>query len=436
MTQEKNDINKIRIRSEEVQEILGESPRWIVRAGTSIIFIVVVVTLIGSWFFKYPDIIQSKITITTQNLPVSLKAMNNGKITSILVKEKQQVQQNQIIAIIENPANYKDVLALESELDKLKDVDKLKDSTFLILGELQQVYSSFFKTLKSYRSYKNLDYFNEKIKSVKQQKSDLRLYYNRLWTQRLIKEQKLKLVEQQFVRDKSLFEKDVYSKVDYENSEKQYLQEKLSFESIRSTLANTQMQINQFDQQILDLHLQEKQEQSQHELAIEEALQNLKGQIKIWKQKYLIISPIEGRVTFTKIWSEYQNVQMSEIVATIVPQKASNIIGKVVIPAIGVGKVKLGQTVNIKIDNFPYVEFGLLKGSVKSISLVPIITENEVFYTAEIEIPDTLISSYGKHLKFSQKLNGSAEIITEDVRLLQRFLNPLKFLWKNNIEKK
>lgn len=434
MTQEKNDINKIRIRSEEVQEILGESPRWIVRAGTSLIFIVVVVILIGSWFFKYPDIIQSKITITTQNLPVSLKAMSNGKITSILVKEKQQVQQNQIIAIIENPANYKDVLALESELDKLKDVDKLKDSTFLILGELQQIYSSFFKTLKSYRSYKNLDYFNEKIKSVKQQKSDLRLYYNRLWTQRLIKEQKLKLAEQQFVRDKSLFEKDVYSKVDYENSEKQYLQEKLSFESIRSTLANTQMQINQFDQQILDLHLQENQEQSQHELAIEEALQNLKGQIKIWKQKYLIISPIEGRVTFTKIWSEYQNVQMSEIVATIVPQKASNIIGKVVIPAIGVGKVKLGQTVNIKIDNFPYVEFGLLKGSVKSISLVPIITENEVFYTAEIEIPDTLISSYGKHLKFSQKMNGSAEIITEDVRLLQRFLNPLKSLWKNNIE--
>ena len=194
------------------------------------------------------------------------------------------------------------------------------------------------------------------------------------------------------------------------------------------------MQINQLDQQILDLQLQESKEQNQQEIAIEEAQQNLKSQIKQWKQRYLIISPIDGKVTFTKIWSKNQNVQTGEIVATIIPQKATDIIGKVEIPAVGVGKVKLGQTVNIKFDNFPYMEFGLLRGTIKSISLIPIQTENGVIYTAEIEIPDTLISNYGRHLKFSQEMTGTADIITDDIRLLERFFNPLKSIWRNNIE--
>jgi HlyD family secretion protein len=427
-------IDKIEIRSEEVQDILGATPRWIIRAGISVILLVVVALLIGSWFFKYPDIIQSRITLTTQNPPASLIAKSSGKITGIFVSEKQEVKQNQIIAIIENTANYQDVLKLETLLNKQKENSLLIDSINFALGELQQSYSAYSRLLHDYINFKELDYYNKKIESVKQQKRDFRLYYDRLWAQRGMKEQELKLAKQQFERDKSLFEKDVYSKSDFEKTQKQYLQEKLSFENIRTTLANTQMQINQLDQQILDLQLQESKEQNRQEIAIEEAQQNLKSQIKQWKQRYLIISPIEGKVTFTKIWSKNQNVQTGEIVATIIPQKATDIIGKVEIPAVGVGKVKLGQTVNIKFDNFPYMEFGLLRGTIKSISLIPIQTENGAIYTAEIEIPDTLISNYGKQLKFSQEMTGTAEIITDDIRLLERFLNPLKSIWRNNIE--
>ncbi|RLD59581.1 MAG: HlyD family secretion protein [Bacteroidetes bacterium] len=427
-------IDKIEIRSEEVQDILGATPRWIIRAGISVILLVVVSLLIGSWFFKYPDIIQSRITLTTQNPPASLIAKNSGKITNIFVSEKQVVKQNQIIAIIENTANYKEVLKLETLLNKQKENSLLIDSINFVLGELQQSYSAYSRLLHAYNNFKELDYYNKKIESVKQQKRDFKLYYDRLWTQRGMKEQELKLAKQQFERDKSLFEKDVYSKSDFEKAEKTYLQEKLSFENIRTTLANTQMQINQLDQQILDLQLQESKEQNRQEIAIDEAQQNLKSQIKQWKQRYLIISPIDGKVTFTKIWSKNQNVQTGEIVATIIPKKATDIIGKVEIPAIGVGKVKLGQTVNIKFDNFPYMEFGLLRGTIKSISLIPIQTENGAIYTAEIEIPDTLISNYGKHLKFSQEMTGTADIITDDIRLLERFLNPLKSIWRNNIE--
>lgn len=434
MEQKNIDISQIEIRSEEVQEILGKSPQWIIRVGISLILAVVIALLIGSWFFKYPDIISSKITLTTENPPATLKAMTSGKITEMFYRESDLVKPNDVIAIVENTANYNDIKTLKTILDTSLTFNTTLSTLNLNLGELQQSYSSYLRLLKDYQSFKELDYYQMKIQSVKQQQYDYNLYYNRLWEQRTIQEKELKLAQIQYQRDKDLYENGVYAKADFEKSEKTFLGQKLSFESARTNLANTQMQINQLDQQILDLKLQETKELGRQEIALQEALENLKSQLKAWQQRYLIQSPIDGKVTFTKVWSKNQNIQTSEIVATVIPKEKTNIIGKLEISAVGVGKVKTGQKVNIKFDNFPHMEFGLLKGKVKNISLVPTITEQGAVYTAEISLPDTLISNYGKELKFSQEMTGTAEIITDDVRLLQRLLNPLKFIWKKSIE--
>ena len=431
---ELNEIDKIEIRSEEVQDILGAAPAWIIRAGISVILFVVILLLFGSWFFKYPDIVQSRITLTTQNPPASLKAMSSGKIANIFVNEKEEVKENQIIAIIENTANYKDILDLEAKLISIEGPKYFSDKTLLTLGELQSTYSTYSRLTKDYLYYEKLNYYNKKIESIRKQKEDFGIYFERLLSQKKYKEKELSLANKQFDRDKKLFNNEVYSRSEFEAKEKIFLKEKLSFENILTTIANTQMQINQLDQQILDLQLQDNRENSKQQIAIEEALGNLKSQIKLWKQKYLISSPIDGKVTFTNIWSKNQNIQIGEIVATVIPTINSNIIGKVEIPATGVGKVKLNQNVNIKFDNFPYMEFGLLRGSIKSISLIPIQTSNGSIYTAEIEIPDTLISNYGKHLKFSQEMTGTAEIITDDIRLLERFFSPFKSIWRSNVE--
>jgi len=274
---ETKEINKIEIRSEEVQEILGATPSWILRAGITTILLVVIVLLIGSWFFKYPDIIQARITLSTENPPASLIAMSSGEITNLFVQEKQMVVKDETIAIIENTSNYKDVIQLGTILDSITIIYNFNETTIFVLGEIQQSYSMFLRLIKDYRNFSQLDYYSKKQESIKQQIQDYQLYYNRLWSQKKLREENVNLAEMQFKRDRSLFEKGVYSKSDYEKAEKLFLQEKLSFENIRATLANTQMQINQLDQQILDLKLQETKEQKQQEIAIEEALANLKS---------------------------------------------------------------------------------------------------------------------------------------------------------------
>ncbi len=437
---QQEEINKIEIRSEEVQEILGHIPSWIIRAGISVIFIVIFAILTGSFFFKYPDIITAQIVVTTKNPPASLNARTNGKIQQLFVSDNQLIQQNTVLAILENTADYKDVKEVKNTIKKinkinlknLSELDKALNKEF-ILGELQQSFSTFLSQLNNYINFIELDYYSEKIKSVKQQIKDYNLYYNRLWIQKNIQEKELKIAETQLERDKTLYNKGVYAKTDFEKAEKAYLQEKLLFENTKTTLVNTQMQINQIDQQILDLKLQKVQEENKQQIAIEEALQNLKSSIANWEKTYLIISPIQGKVTFIKFWSKNQNVTAGESVVTVVPDKEIEIIGKVKLLSAGSGKVKAGQDVNIKLDNFPYMEYGMIRAKVKSISLVPENTEQGAIYTAEIDMPDTLITNYGKKLQFTQEMTGTAEIITEDIKLIERFINPIKSLLKKNL---
>jgi len=52
-----NERKDIELRSEEVQEVMGQIPAWIVRWGITLLFLVVVALLVGSCFFKYPDVI-------------------------------------------------------------------------------------------------------------------------------------------------------------------------------------------------------------------------------------------------------------------------------------------------------------------------------------------------------------------------------------------
>jgi hypothetical protein len=157
---------------------------------------------------------------------------------------------------------------------------------------------------------------------------------------------------------------------------------------------------------------------------VSEAFKNLKSEVSSWFLTYVMRSPIEGTVSFNNFYAENQNVSEGDRAFTIVPDDVGQVIGKVELPVRGSGKVKVGFDVNVKFDNYPYMEFGMVRGKVKNVSLVP---ENN-FYMVEVEFPDGLVTNYDNDLQMQNQLTGQAEIITEDLRLIQRFFNPLKAL--------
>ena len=99
--------------------------------------------------------------------------------------------------------------------------------------------------------------------------------------------------------------------------------------------------------------------------------------------------------------------------------------GKALLPIARSGKVKVGQRVIVRFSNYPDQEFGVVNGT-NSISLVP--TDNS--YTIEIAFSKGLTTNYGKTLPVSHEMTTTAEIVTDDLRLIERFFMPLKKVFR------
>ena len=66
-------------------------------------------------------------------------------------------------------------------------------------------------------------------------------------------------------------------------------------------------------------------------------------------------------------WKENNYIDVGKELFSVIPNK-SEFIGEVYVSADGAGKIKVGQFANIKLQNYPYDEYGMLKGIVSSIS--------------------------------------------------------------------
>ena len=181
-------------------------------------------------------------------------------------------------------------------------------------------------------------------------------------------------------------------------------------------------------QLLQDYRITRTEEKDKLRSVLRESFLNLRAQLNIWENSYLLVSPVEGIVSFTRFWSANQSVLKDEPVINVVPLEPGDFLGRINLKMQRSGKVKNGQLVNIKLSGYPYMEYGMLRGIVRSKSLLPSGDE----YIIEITLPQGLTTLYGKKLDFTQNMQGTAEIITDDVRLLQKIINPFRYLVSRN----
>ena len=213
----------IELRSEEFDEVLSGIPPWILRWGITIIACVVLILLIGSAVFKYPDIISSSVSLTGTTPVAGVVARSSGKLQELYVQNNQQVEAKAFLAVIENPAKTEDVIQLKEILRKLDsglDTIALVPSQLLQLGSLQPLYSSFSLTMSEYRQFKELAYHLKKISLMKGRIAQNEVYYTNMMRQKEISEAQIKLAHQQYTRDSLLEAKILISKEELERSHK------------------------------------------------------------------------------------------------------------------------------------------------------------------------------------------------------------------------
>jgi len=336
-----------------------------------------------------------------------------------------------LLAVMETAASLSDIETLKSIVDTISKPSILFPESiplFSQLGEIQSFYSSFMKALADYNSYVNNDYYGSKIVSITEEITALQEYIERMKAKERIITDNLKLEYNKYIRDSGLYVNKVFSESEFELSKKSYNNSKLELQQVRLEQSQNIISLAEKNQLLQDYRIKREEERQNLASLLDETYLNLKAQINIWRNNYLLITPVEGTVSFTKFWSENQSVVKDEPVISIVPLEPGDFVGRINLRMQRSGKVTPGQTVNIKLSGYPYLEYGMVRGVVKSKSLVPASDA----YIIEIDFPSGLTTLYGKKLDFTQNMQGTAEILTDNLRLLQKVINPFRYLVTKN----
>jgi hypothetical protein len=86
------------------------------------------------------------------------------------------------------------------------------------------------------------------------------------------------------------------------------------------------------------------------------------------------------------------------------------------------GKIKPGMMVNIRLDEYPQQEYGILRG----LTLDAQSRISDDFYLINIEIPENRLSTRQKVLILEPEMTGNADIIIKNIAIIDRIFEPIK----------
>lgn len=435
----KTDLPKFGQRTEEVQQIIERMPTNFGFLVTCIVILIFSLLMIFGWTVRYPDVVRGQVIINSSISPIKLISSASGKLKLNSIKSMDDVKEGQVIGYIENPTNPLNVLLIDSLLKRYDptshNIGRLKaelPNTFS-LGELNAKYYNFINSLENFINYKDDGLLTKQqdgyLKILREQENAIASAKDRLE----MGLNSLKYAHKFYSRDSLLFIRKVISEAELDKSQMAYITNKDNYQSYQNNLINARQQIQTTKSKIQELSVQNPEKDKEVRNSVISSYNDLIDNIKIWEQKYVFRSPFNGKVQFLKFWSNNQFLQAGEQVFTIVP-KNDLAIGQVTLPVNGAGKVKVGMEVIIKLDDYPYNEYGSVKGIVKSISLTTNTVRTEKGdidnYLIQVDFPNQLRTNYGTSLSFKYESKGSAEIITNDRKLIERLFDNLKYITK------
>ncbi|MCF6296987.1 MAG: HlyD family secretion protein [Flavobacteriaceae bacterium] len=424
--------DELNIYSESVRDVLSEPPKSIFRWGNTILLGFIGAVIFLSWLIKYPEIVTAQALLTTQIPPQKEYARVTGRIDSLFVQNYQEVTKNTPLALIENTANYNDVVLLKSIIDTLHVNRKsfyfpLDNLPMLFLGEIETDFSLFENNYTQYILNKESKSFESNDLTNRFSISQLNLRLRTLNNQQKLYKEELFFKEKDLNRNQVLFDKGIIAAQEFENKKLEVLQAERNFKNTIVSISQTKENISNSR----NIKTQSIIENTRNEInllkTVIQSFDQLKKSVKDWELRYLFKSNINGTVSFMKIWSKNQTINNGDFIFTIIPKEHSSYVVKLQAPLINSGKLKVGQVVNIRLSGYPDNEFGLLKGKVTEISLIP---SNEGLYLLDVELPNKLITTFGVEIEFKQEMQGTAEIITEDLRLIERVFYQFKKVLK------
>lgn len=423
---ERIERSPVELRSESVSEILGRMPHWTIRYGITVIFGLILLLILLSWFIRYPDAIVAPGTLTTTDPPRAIIARTEGKLVQLNAEDGDTVKAGTTIAVVESPTSPASIQQLQSVLSEFDAALIDPNGTIPLMNDLrlgsgQADYDALRGTATELRTWRAENYRQERNAQMRKKINGYGRLIQAAQEQLAIGNRKQLNYVKEAGTDSIFERKGVISTTAYRTKQNEFMDHQMALKDLAASVEQNKIirldlesQLNEF------LHSDAAKERELTELA-RARVASLRTFADTWQLNYALTAPVDGILHYNGRVVAEQTVKPQELLFNVAPV-AQAFVFEAVVPSIGAGKVKTGQQAYVSLDNYPREEFGRLIGTVRSMAVMP----NAEGYRAVIELPNELLSSFHRPLAYRPEMKGQVEIVARHRSILGRIFDKLR----------
>ncbi|MGV3761922.1 HlyD family secretion protein [Parapedobacter sp.] len=418
---------KSEIHTEDIQDIIGTPPHGLLRWGITWVLVVLLGIVALAAFIRYPDIVWAPVRINAANAPKAVISRVAGNLVDVLVEEGDSVSAGQPLGWMESTADHQEALQLLGRLRTIRDelhrasateVPVTIDApTGLQLGELQGSYEAFYQSYLAYRAATAGGIYLKQRAYIRQDTENIARQRAQLVRQQELQRREYELAEQDFKRYETLAEKKMISPAEFQEAQAILLAKQHPLRQTESALLSNEASSTAKVKELADLDNQITEEKAK----FMQALNSLISDAEQWTRQYVLMAWQTGTVSYAGIIQPGQYIEAGREVFYVNPG-STDFFGEVNVPQYNMGKVKKGLEVLVKLDGYPFEQYGVLRGTIGKMSSVPY---RDSIFLSRVDLepitPD-------RSIRLTIGMLGTAEIITEDASLLQRLLRNIKLV--------
>ncbi|HEY9829218.1 MAG TPA: HlyD family efflux transporter periplasmic adaptor subunit [Stenomitos sp.] len=474
--------------STSVQTLLDQPPstlpQWLVLGGIAFCF------AFGAWatFGQIDEVGHAQGRLVPKGETYKIDPLEMGKVANIAVKEGQSVKAGQVLVELDTQIATGEVERLQQMLSA-SEIELTQKQTLLAKAHLEGRTRSQIAQATIQSQKAALIQANEKIAATRKLLSENQTMVAALQeriehvkpltetAQQLLKQKQVDWVAQKERLDRlaPLLKDGAISKeVVYQAEQNLRDRQSAIIQSQLGETASTREQVFQAEQSLRDCQSSITQNQGELQQAIAEAarlqaeltqreaegrkiqlesqqqiqqlevdITQLKGKIadtqnlltsaKTKLNQRFLYASVNGVISSLNVRNKGEVVQPGQTVAELAPQ-GSPLELSAVLPNREAGFVKVGMPVQIKLDAYPYQDYGIIHGKVKSISADAKPDEKlGPVYRVTVELDRNYVTDEHKRIQFKAGQTASADIVIRRRRIADMLLDPIRQLKKGGI---
>ena len=482
--------------SSSTQELINTLPRVWSRGFVYLLIILMAIGLPWTILAKIDETGTARGKIEPKDKTFEIDAAVSGKVTEIFTEEGQVVKAGQELLKIEPEAvvsqleqQREKLVGQQNQLEQLK---SLRNKHLQTLDSQQQRNQAQMieKQAQLSQAEQDIESFDDMYSSQKREKqAQLEQAREAIQTSQAAYELaqiRLKSAREKVPRYRQAFQDGAISQERFlettqlaeeaaqeiERAKSELEQAKSSLKEIQSsyqtlqeekTAENEQAKLRLSEQQgsydslmhsnnLALLQTEEKLDDTEAQIAsLEGEIAQTENQIKSSEfqlTQYTVKAPVSGTIFEFPIQNAEATVESGDTIAAIAQVKnnlnpESNLVLRAKMPSSETAFLKTGLPAKVKLDAYPFQDYGIVEGHVSWISpdskvansspqLPP--PEQSEFFELEISIDQTHLNNKTEPIALTPGQTASAEIVIRQRRLIDYFLEPFKKLRKGGLE--